>query len=183
MRHNPHTNPAHWQSELGGGHRRVANFPWGQDLKGGGGRTTNECFSSSCDPRNLLCVGCEQPHHVLHPNKPPVLIFSDQNFVPFLSGGEGENCIAVCRMENPSLSELADLAMEILDRTMIPPGTTFLFGSGSHLFRAGTSQYQVSSQMNETVSKFLFRHCRDISLRGAVTMQSTAQMLVGRVTH
>jgi hypothetical protein len=60
--------------------------------------------------------------------------------MPFLSGG-AENCIAVCRAENPTLSELGDLAAEILDRTLLPPGTTILFGSGSHLYRNGTSQY------------------------------------------
>jgi hypothetical protein len=104
------------------------------------GRTTNECLSVSYDPRNLLCVVCEQPHHILSPRKPPVLIFTDQNFTPALSGG-AENCIAVCRLENPTLSELVDIAMEILDKTLIPPGATLLFGSGSHLYRTGTSQY------------------------------------------
>jgi hypothetical protein len=86
------------------------------------GRTTNECISVSYDPRNLLCVVCEQPHHILSPRKPPVLIFTDQNFTPALSGG-AENCIAVCRLENPTLSELVDIAMEILDKTLIPPGS------------------------------------------------------------
>jgi hypothetical protein len=104
------------------------------------GRITNECLSASFDPRNLHCLGCATPHHIINPLKPPVLIFADQNFVPFLSGG-AENCIAVCRAENPTLGELGDLAAEILDRTLLPPGTTMLFGSGSHLFKNGTSQY------------------------------------------
>jgi hypothetical protein len=46
------------------------------------GRTVNECITISFDPRNLHCVSCEKPHHILGSNKPPVLIFSDQNFVP-----------------------------------------------------------------------------------------------------
>jgi hypothetical protein len=104
------------------------------------GRTVNECLSSSYDPRNLMCLGCSTSHNILHADKPSVLIFADHNFTPFLSGGE-KNCIAVCRLENATLNELAELAMEIIDRTILPPGTTLLFGSGSHLFRVGTSQY------------------------------------------
>jgi hypothetical protein len=104
------------------------------------GRTVNECVSSSFDPRNLHCVGCETPHHILNSLKIPVLIFSDQNFVPFLNGGP-ENCVAVFRAENSSLSELADLAAEVLEKTLLPSGTVLLFGSGSHLFRSGPSQY------------------------------------------
>jgi hypothetical protein len=103
------------------------------------GRTVNECMSSSFDPRNLQCVGCDTPHSIFNPLKPAVIMFSDQNFVPFLPGGS-QNCAAVVRMENPSLSELADIATEILEKTP-PSGTVLLFGSGSHLFRVGPSQY------------------------------------------
>jgi hypothetical protein len=49
--------------------------------------------------------------------------------------------VAVFRAENPTLSELADLAGEVLEKTPLPAGTSLLFGSGSHLFRVGASQY------------------------------------------
>jgi hypothetical protein len=65
-----------------------------------------------------------------------VLIFADQNFVPFLSH-DPENCIAVVRLENPSVSELVDIAGELLDRFTLPEKSILLFGSGSHLFRGG----------------------------------------------
>jgi hypothetical protein len=104
------------------------------------GRIVNECISASFDPRNLHCVGCDTPHHILNPLKKPVIIFSDQNFVPFMNGGP-ENCMAVFRAENVSLSELADLAAEVLEKTILPSGTVLLFGSGSHLFKSGPSQY------------------------------------------
>jgi hypothetical protein len=104
------------------------------------GRTVNECVSASFDLRNMMCLGCKKTHHILNPVKPSVLIFADQNFTPFLSGDEN-NCVAVCRLENATLSELADLAMEVIDKTCLPPGTTLLFGSGSHLYRVGTAQY------------------------------------------
>jgi hypothetical protein len=76
------------------------------------------------------------PHHILGGDKPVVLIFADQNFVPFLSH-DPENCIAVVRLENPSLSELVDIAGELLDRFTLPEKSILLFGSGSHLFRGG----------------------------------------------
>jgi hypothetical protein len=104
------------------------------------GRTVNECISCSFDPRNLFCIGCGTPHHILGGEKPVVLIFADQNFVPFLSH-DPENCIAIVRLENPSLSELVDIAGELLDRFTLPEKSILLFGSGSHLFRGGAAQY------------------------------------------
>jgi hypothetical protein len=83
------------------------------------GRIVNECISASFDPRNLHCVGCDTPHHILNPLKKPVIIFSDQNFVLFMNGGP-ENCMAVFRAENVSLSELADLAAEVLEKNNPP---------------------------------------------------------------
>jgi hypothetical protein len=88
----------------------------------------------------MFCIGCETPHYIFNDSKPSTLIFSDQNFVSFLSG-DPDNCIAIARLENPSLNELADLASEILDRITLPEGTILLFGSGSHLFRVGAAQY------------------------------------------
>jgi hypothetical protein len=34
-----------------------------------------------------------------------------------------------------------ELSIEILDKNTLPPGTTIVYGSGSHLFKVGTSQY------------------------------------------
>jgi hypothetical protein len=104
------------------------------------GRTSNECVSISYDPRNLTCLGCESPHNILSNTSPVTLIFSDQNFVPFLSGGP-ENCIGVCRGENFSLNELVDLAAEILEKKPLQPGSVLLFGSASHLYKVGGPAY------------------------------------------
>jgi hypothetical protein len=52
-------------------------------------RTVIECVSCSFDPRNLTCLGCLEPHHILNSSKRTVLAFTDQSFVPFLSGGGG----------------------------------------------------------------------------------------------
>ncbi len=57
-----------------------------------------------------------------------MLVFSDQNFVPTLSGGN--SCVAVARLENGRLEEIADLAVEVLERHPIPPGTVLILGFG-----------------------------------------------------
>jgi hypothetical protein len=129
---------------------QVGRLDWEEDMSvlktfhGGrvskAGRTVNECMASSFDPRNLHCVSCDTQHHILNPLKTPVIILADQNFMPHLSGGP-ENCVAVVRAENPTLNELADLAAEIFEKTHLPAGTVLMFGSGSHLFKVGASQY------------------------------------------
>jgi hypothetical protein len=106
------------------------------------GRSVNECISASFDPRNLMCLGCEIPHGILNTDGPTTIVFADQNFVPFLSGGAG-NCVAIVRGENFSLNDLVDLAAEILDKKPLQPGSILLFGSGFHLFRVGGSCYTV----------------------------------------
>jgi hypothetical protein len=129
---------------------KIGSLDWAGDEKvlrtfhGGritkNGRTSNECVSISYDPRNLMCLGCESPHSILSNSTPVTLIFSDQNFVPFLSGGP-DNCIGVCRGENFSLNELVDLAAEILDKKHLQPGSVLLFGSASHLYKVGGPAY------------------------------------------
>jgi hypothetical protein len=104
------------------------------------GRTSNECISSSYDPRNLICLGCEAGHSILNNEVPVTLIFSDQNFLPFLSGGPS-SCIGIVRGENFSLGELGDIAAEILDKKLLLPGSVLLFGSASHLYKVGASNY------------------------------------------
>jgi hypothetical protein len=116
----------------------LKTFHGGRTTKNG--RTVNECVSVSFDPRNFQCLGCESAHNIIHPLKPPVIILSDQNFVPFLPGGP-ENCVAVIRLENPSLNELVDIAVEMFEKTTIPAGAVLIIGSGSHLFKVGASQY------------------------------------------
>jgi hypothetical protein len=56
-----------------------------------GGITVNQNISATFDPANLKCVICENPHYILSKgvdDSPPILIFSDQKFVPTLSGGK-----------------------------------------------------------------------------------------------
>jgi hypothetical protein len=100
----------------------------------------NQNISLSFDPSTLSCMSCKNEHNILSKGEQdgtPVIVFCDQNFVPTLSGDT--SCVAVARLENGSLDEIADLAIEILERHFIPPGTIILLGSVSHLASVGTT--------------------------------------------
>jgi hypothetical protein len=106
------------------------------------GKTVNQTISASFDPSNLKCTVCSSAHYILAKgpdDSPPTIIFADQNFVSTLSGGK--SCLAIVRLEDASIPELADLAFEILEKHHPPPGTIFMFGSASHLLNAGTTIY------------------------------------------
>jgi hypothetical protein len=105
-----------------------------------GNKVVNQNISLSFDPSTLSCMLCEKPHNILSKGNldgTPVLVFADQNFVPTLCGGN--SCVAIARLENGSIGEIADLAVEILERHPIPPGTVILLGSVTHLQNVGTT--------------------------------------------
>jgi hypothetical protein len=104
-----------------------------------GSKVVNECISMSFDPRNLMCIGCNN-NHKLGENGRLVICFADQNMVPFITDGEG-GCIAIVRLENASLSDMIDLSFEVLEKFTPPPGSIILYGSASHLYRVGASLY------------------------------------------
>jgi hypothetical protein len=80
---------------------------------------------------------------ILDKLKPVTICFSDQNFLPVLRSESGAGCIAVVRYEDAHLTDLAAIAIEILDKFSLHPGSVLLFGSASHLFRVGVSCYAV----------------------------------------
>jgi hypothetical protein len=63
----------------------------------------------------------------------------------------GKSCIAIARLEDGSLSEIADLAIEVLERQSIPPGTLLLVGSASYLRNVDTTIF--AQEYCYTVSK------------------------------
>jgi hypothetical protein len=103
----------------------------------------NQGITVSYDPSTLMCMACDSEHKIAEVKKegqPVTLAFTDQNFVSALHGNE-ESCIGICRIENCSLMELADLVVEVFDGTNLKPGTVVLLGSVSHLHRVGVSLY------------------------------------------
>jgi hypothetical protein len=115
------------------------NFHGARIMKNG--NQTNEVISCTFDPATLNCVSCSSSHSTLDKNQPAIICFSDQNFVPYLNCDPGKNCMAIVRYEDATLADLTSLALEILDKTSLYPGSVLLFGSASHLYRAGASCY------------------------------------------
>ena len=102
----------------------------------------NQAVTMSIDPSTLKCMACSNEHPVLDGSGKPIVIFlADQNFVPMWEG-QYENCgIVIIRVFNPTLQELLELLLEVLDRKSLPEGSLILAGSVSYLFRVGTSLY------------------------------------------
>jgi hypothetical protein len=113
----------------------------------------NQNISLSFDPATLTCVSCSSPHPILQTGaggSPPIIVLSDQNFLPTLNGGE--SCVSIIRLEDSSLEEIVDLTIEILDRSHVPTGTIFLLCSASHLNNVGSSIY--AADWCTSVAKF-----------------------------
>jgi len=53
---------------------------------------------------------------------------------------EGENCVRIVRVEDGSLGEIVELALEMFPKG-IPGNSVVLLGSGTHLLRVGSSGY------------------------------------------
>jgi hypothetical protein len=64
-----------------------------------------------------------------------VILLSDQNFVPALACEIGcdTGCLAIVRMEDASLQDLADLAIEITDKNTVPDMQRITLVQGRYL--------------------------------------------------
>ena len=98
----------------------------------------NQNISSSFDPATLICIACEI-QHPLGGTDPISICITDQNFLPNLSGGK--NCVGIIRLENGSLKELTELALEVFSGFKFPAGSVLLIGSATHLHRVGVTLY------------------------------------------
>ncbi len=105
--------------------------------------TVNQAISLSIDPLSMKCLACTRPHDVIRKDNKPVVIFlSDQNFMPKWPVGQcGNTSMIVVRLVNPTLHELGDLLMEVLDRQDLPDGSVVLVNAVSYLHRAGVGFY------------------------------------------
>jgi hypothetical protein len=127
--------------------------------------TVNQNISLSYDPATLQCIVCEKPHSILATGEggaPPILIFSDQNFLPTLS--KGCSCVAISRLEDGTLDELVELAAEILGRNQIPVGSLLLLGSANHLHNVGSSLYAINWCYSVEKISSLIRNVKTIPL-------------------
>jgi hypothetical protein len=98
----------------------------------------------SYDTRTMICVVCSTLHGVLSTGQggaPPVMIFSDQNFLPTLCGKH--SYISISRLEDGSLTVITGLAIEVLELQKVPIGSLILLGSASHLHNVGTTMFAI----------------------------------------
>ena len=56
----------------------------------------------------------------------------------------GGRCLAIMRMEQASMDDLADMVIKLAKNVSIPETTVFVVGSLSHLSRVGTHGYAIS---------------------------------------
>ncbi len=110
-----------------------------------GGVVVNQTATMTFDPATLMCTVCKVSHHIVPKNGANLVILAtDQNFVPTLSGKD--SCVPVIRMEDPTLSELFYICHEIFDKTPLPSGTLFLVSALSYLAKVGITMYSMEWQ-------------------------------------
>ena len=99
-------------------------------------------LASSFDPSDKTCTICTTTHNILTPSNqaPLTLIISDQGFPGVLSGGDCL-CVKTIRIEDGTVTELADLFIEIFQGSILPNSTILLLGSVTSMLQQGSSGY------------------------------------------
>ena len=101
--------------------------------------------SYSFDPATMQCHQClGGPHGVIRgPGSgadADIFVLADQNFPPALPTATGK-CLAIVRIENGTLAELAEAFLEIAGGWAVGVGTLVLLASASHLGAVGLAGY------------------------------------------
>ena len=101
--------------------------------------------SYSFDPATMQCHQCQGgPHGVIRgPGSgadADIFVLADQNFPPALPTATGK-CLAIVRIENGTLAELAEAFLEIAGGWAVGVGTLVLLASASHLGAVGLAGY------------------------------------------
>ncbi len=122
---------------------RVARSVYREDL------ISMSVTSMTFNPKNWLCTACPKSHSVLEEggrgggDGRPVVFVTDKNF-PAVLPSAGGRCLAIMRMEQASMDDLADMVIKLAKNVTIPETTVFVVGSLSHLSRVGTHGYAIS---------------------------------------
>jgi len=122
---------------------RVARSVYREDL------ISMSVTSMSFNPKTWFCTTCPKSHSVLEEggrgggDGRPVVFVTDQNF-PAVLPSAGGRCLAIMRMEQASMDDLADMVIKLAKNVSIPETTVFVVGSLSHLSRVGTHGYAIS---------------------------------------
>ncbi len=103
----------------------------------------NRNTSSTFDPINLICRACPRSHVVGQSEGQNRLVFilSDQCFPAMAPPEGGLGCLAIIRMEDGTLKELANLFVESIKCRSLPRGTVVAISAGGHIARVGVAGY------------------------------------------
>ena len=101
--------------------------------------------SYSFDPATMQCTQCLGGAHgvIRGPGggvDADIFVLSDQNFPPSLPTASGR-CMAVVRVENGSLAEIAGAFLDAVSGCAVGVGTVILLASASHLGAVGLAGY------------------------------------------
>ena len=116
------------------------------------GSTVNQNASFSFDPANLQCLACQKEHSIINVDRPVVIAFSDQNFVPAITGGDVSVCIPTVKLEDASLNDLTTLSFELLENLSVGNNFVIMLGSATHLACVGTASY--ASDWTRCIQRF-----------------------------
>ena len=102
-------------------------------------------ISFSFDPASMQCTSCGTPHAVLSDpgaasSTGDVFVLADQNFPPVLPTPDGR-CVRIVRIENGSLTELAEVFLKTVSGWSVRVGSVVAITSASRLAQIGLAGY------------------------------------------
>ncbi len=101
--------------------------------------------SCSFDPATMICHNCPArgKHSVLTGGDggPVVFVLTDQNFPAIIPSMDKDSCMAIVRVENGQLKDIAWTLIDILSGITVPDKSTVLVGSVSALNTKGVQSY------------------------------------------
>jgi len=107
---------------------------------------TKQNISYSFDPKKFMCTTCP----VIHPvgkgtgQKKPVFMLYDQCMPAMAPPTAGGGCLSIIRIEDGTLTELADHFAAVVAGRWLPAGTAVVVAAGGQLAKLGTADYAAS---------------------------------------
>ena len=127
--------------------------------------------SFSFNPSTLQCSNCsDMPHNIAGVlGQPDVFILTDQNFAPALPTS-GKKCVNVIRVEYGTLTEIANIFLDVISVGKMHVGSVIIISSASQLADIGLAGY---AEEMVRASKMIMS-----SLSGQVTVRAGIPVLL-----
>jgi hypothetical protein len=100
--------------------------------------------SASFDPVSGRCYTClngDRRAWMARDGGPICVVLSDQHFPPNIPADSAGECLRILRLENGTLSELADELLRLVPKEGVPKGSVVLFGSTAYLSVVSAEKY------------------------------------------